>query len=65
VIDRHRLHDHPSHRHTDDINDLAPECIDKPKPVCGHIRKGVRRLDWVAAKKCCTSHGFYIDELPI
>ena len=65
MFNRHGLHDHASHRHTNSINNLAIESVNKPDGIGCHVRQGVRNLDRVTAKKRCVEDPLHVNGLSV
>ena len=51
VRDRHRLRDHPAHRHPDDVRRVEAEVVEQPERVVCQVRHRVRHPDLRAGER--------------
>ena len=65
MFNRHGLHDHASHRHTNSINNLAFESVNETDGIGCHIRQGVGDFHRVAAKKRCVEDRLHVNGLSV
>jgi hypothetical protein len=50
VRDRHRLGDHPAHRHAADVRGLEPQVVEEAEGVVGQVGQGVRHAHPAAGR---------------